>query len=149
MKYTLLIALAFVLLTPDAGLAHGMMGFSSNYSGPQMMQYVEDQALQNDELHEEMEELMVKMLAGDLTEAEANRMVELMDEYSGPMGMMMNRISMMSGSTFGDGYSAMHWGYDGRGWVNAWTWFMFLVAAVWFAVGTLVIVWLWKQIQKK
>ena len=154
MKDILLLALAlgFVFGAPSMSFAHGtMMDFNSLQTGPEMMRYVEDQALQNDELHEEMEDLMEKMMTGELSEQEANRMVEFMDEYPGPMGMMMNRYGMMGG--YGNqqqSWGMMDWGSGGFSTgVGAWVWFMFLLMVVWLVVGVLAAAWLFKQIQKK
>ena len=146
MKYIFIFVLSLAALAPGVSLAHGtMMDFGSLQTGPAMMEYVEDQALQNDELHEEMEDLMVKMMTGELSEQEANRMVALMDEYPGPMNMMMNRMNITGGN-----WSMMqrfHSGVSGGG--AFFLWFIPLLWIVWLVVGILAIVWLWKQIQKK
>ncbi len=70
-----------------------------------MMQQIEDQAL-GDELHEEMEDLMTKMMMGDLSQTEVDRLVELMDQYPGPGSMMMGRLAGMG--TFGSGFSSFN-----------------------------------------
>ena len=136
---------------PGVSFAHGMMmDFDTLETGPAMMEYVEDQALQNDELHEEMEELMGKMMAGDLAEAEATRLAQLMDEYPGVGGMMMNRMGMLAPyGTEGSrsGIQGFHNGVSGVGLL--FLWFIPLLCIVWLVVGILAIVWLWKQIQKK
>ena len=158
MKYIVLLVLGFMFGAPSMSFAHGtMMDFNSLQTGPEMMRYVEDQALQNDELHEEMEDLMVKMMTGELSEQEANRIIEFMDEYPGPMGMMMNRYGIMDGNwqsgygnmINGSDWGMMDWGSGWNAWAGAWVWFVFLSFTVWFIVGVLASIWLWKQIQKK
>lgn len=123
--------------------AHGMtsVNFSDVQDGIGMMRYLEDQSL-GSELHEQMEGLMTKMIAGTLTEAEADQFVGLMNQYPGPTGMMMNRLGGFGG-----------WGMMGGGyrtsWAGFWFWFMSLGALIWLGVGALLLVWLWKQISKK
>lgn len=128
------------------------MSFDPSFSGADdaMMRYIEDQGLQSDELHEEMENLMVKMMSVELDEAEANRMVELMNQYPGPMGMMMGRMNMMQ-SDFGNNWdqNMMNRDYGLKVWAGAWMWFIFLSVIVWLIVCILAAIWLWKQIQKK
>jgi Flp pilus assembly protein TadB len=144
--------LSFLAL-PAFVLAHGMMDFDSSATGPEMMRYMEDRALASDELHEEMENLMVKMMTGKLTETEANRMVELMNQYPGPMGMMMGRLGMGQGM-WGRNWpqnmmSMMNWGSGFNFFTGAWVWLVFLSVIVWLIVGILAAVWLWKKIQEK
>lgn len=89
-KYILFVAIA--LFIPLWVGAHGeSIEFSENQTSGDMMRYIEDQAL-GDGLHEEMEGLMGKMMAGELTQEEADRLAQLMDERPGPMGMMMGRM---------------------------------------------------------
>ena len=132
---------------PTTTLGHGpMMDFGSLQTAPAMMQYVEDQSLQNEELHEEMEDLMMKMMAGNLTEVEASRLAQLMDEYPGPMGMMINRMNM---GTWGGNWDMMNgfgWGMM-NGTATFFAWLAAITWIVWLAVGVLAIAWLWKQIQ--
>lgn len=149
MKYIFIGALSFALAVPGVSLAHGMMGdFDSLQTSPQMMEYVEDQALENDELHEEMEGLMEKMMEGNLSETEASRLAQLMDEYPGPMGMMMGRMNMMQ-NTWGGNWGMMQGFHNGASGIGLFLlWFIPLLWIVWLVVGILAIVWLWKQIQK-
>lgn len=143
------------LALPVFVLAHGsIMDFDSSFTGPEMMRYIEDRALPSDQLHEEVENLMVKMMAGSLTETEANRMVEIMNQYPGPMGMMMGRLGMMEGGwggSFGgkNNNSMMNWGYGFNVLAGAWLWLIFLSLIVWLIVGILAAIWLWKKIQEK
>src|SRR3989344_5898029 len=96
------LAIGLVMSTPLLASAHGSGMMSGSAQTPyQMMEFVEDEALGNDEIHEEMEELMVKMMTGAMSEEEANRMIALMDEYPAVSGMMMNR--MLAFQSLGDG----------------------------------------------
>ena len=123
--------------------AHGMMNFNEIQSGNGMMQYVEEQAV-GSELHEEMESLMIKTLSGSLSEEEAGRMVELMNQYPGAGSMMMNR---MVGTSSGLGWGMMGWGVNAF-W-NFWSVLTVLMYTVWLTVGILAVVWLWRNIAKK
>ncbi|PJE50729.1 MAG: hypothetical protein COV29_03270 [Candidatus Yanofskybacteria bacterium CG10_big_fil_rev_8_21_14_0_10_36_16] len=140
-------SLIALFLVPVFVFAHGgmMLDFDEVGDGYNMMRYVEDQAV-GDEIHEEMEDLMTKMMSGTMTEEEADRMVELMDEYPGPHGMMMGRF--MNSDDYGDGWNMMsrghHWGLGGF-----WFSLMCVIHLVWLVVGVLAIVWLWKNINKK
>jgi len=114
-------------------------------AGYGMMRTIETRAL-GDELHEEMEDLMVKMMAGTMTEVEAQRMVELMDQYPGAQSMMMSRMMGMNG--FG-GFGMMPFGGGNSFGSSTWVWVAGLTSFVWLAAGALVVVWLGKQIVKK
>ncbi|MEX1063716.1 MAG: hypothetical protein WED06_00055, partial [Candidatus Paceibacterota bacterium] len=101
MKKYIISFIVFVLLSPVFVSAHGMVdGFDEVTTGPGMMRYIEDTAL-GEELHEEMEDLMVKMISGQLTESEAGRVVTLMNQYPGPHALMMNRLNL---GNFGHGW---------------------------------------------
>jgi len=133
--------------------AHGMMDFNSSSAAPEMMRYIEDKALASNELHEEMEDLMAKMMQGKLTETEANRMVEIMNQYPGPMGMMMTRLgmnqNMRGGNLPQNMMNMMNWGFGFSVWISVWFWLVFLCVIIWLVVGVLAAIWLWKQIQNK
>lgn len=134
--------IAAMIAFPIGSFAHGeMMEFQDVHGGTEMMQYVEGQAL-GPELHDEMEGLMVKMMAGKLSEAEAGRMAELMNQYPGPQAMMMSRM-MGAGSVWG----MMPWTW-GSG-TSGWSWVLILLYLVWLVVGALAVVWLWQNISKK
>lgn len=140
-----IIGIATLLLFPLLILAHGPAAdFDDVSTGPEMMRFIEDRAL-GEELHEEMEGLMTKMMAGTMTENEAGRMAELMNQYPGPQGMMMSR---MMGMNFGWDGGMMPWG-GMFGWGGFWFWMITLTSLVWLAAGILLIAWLWKQIMKK
>ena len=134
--------------------AHGgsdstMMDFGDVDTGTEMMQFVEDKTL-GENLHEEMEELMAKMMAGTMTEQETGRMITLMEEYPGPYGMIMNR---MIGMNFGHntkmgGFNMMSSG-GMMGFGGLWFWIVGLCSLAWLIVGILASLWLWKQITKK
>ncbi len=133
----------FLAFAPAITFAHGgMMDFGSNSASFTMMEQLEDRAM-GDETHEEMENLMAKMMTGNLSEAEAQRMVALMNEYPGPYGMMMNRM-MGTGGNWG----TMSWGNSG-GFNYSWAWLFWATMLVWLAVGILLIIWLIKKIQGK
>lgn len=117
MRKKLFITLIIALIVPFA-VAEAHISSTSNSSDTSfmMMQQVEDQAL-GDDLHEEMEDLMTKMMSGTLTQTEEDRIIELMNEYPGPGSMMMGR--MMGMNTFGSGFngfnqnSMMGYGFNG------------------------------------
>jgi len=131
-------AIAVILAVPFVAQAHGMMNFNQVNGGLEMMSYVEEQSM-GPELHEEMESLMTKMMAGDMSEEEAGRMTELMNQYPGPSGMMMNRM-MDAGS----GWGMMPWSFGGFGAGAFW-----LLYLVWLVAGVLAVIWLYKNIVKK
>lgn len=97
-----LFAFAIILVTANA---HTGDTTTAEDPGFMMMQQVEDRAL-GDQLHEEMEDLMVKMMSGNLSQSETDRMIELMDQYPGPGSMMMGR--MMGMETFGSGFNSFN-----------------------------------------
>jgi len=143
MKIFQTFVLMFALfVTPLLADAHGADSFSESWGPGMMMRFIEDGAVGSD-AHEEMEELMERMFAGDLTEAQAQRMTELMEQYPGAYGMMMNRLG--SGGTFGGMfYPAGHMG--------AWGWFgllFFFAWGIWIAVGLLVLLLLWRKLAEK
>jgi len=84
-----------ILGVSQIALAHGaegdsnMMGLSSG--GDTMMRDIEDQMV-TDEVHEEMEGLMEKMLDGTIGEDETGRMVELMQDNQIVGSIMMDRM---------------------------------------------------------
>ncbi|MEN6396498.1 MAG: hypothetical protein ABFC78_08455 [Methanoregula sp.] len=143
-------------------LGGGMIGTA----GAQMMESVEVNAM-GQPMHDEMQGLVAKMMAGNIDSSDQARMVEIMNKYPGASNMMMTR--MMGGTGQGwSGYSGrmgtggayssagMMGGYGttgGAGMMN--TGFMSLGAilvvlffVVWLVVGILAIIWLIKQLQK-
>ncbi|PIR97476.1 MAG: hypothetical protein COT91_01135 [Candidatus Doudnabacteria bacterium CG10_big_fil_rev_8_21_14_0_10_41_10] len=163
MKKAILVVASLSLIIPGVALAHGgtMMDFESADDNFDMMRYVEDQVV-GDEVHEEMEDLMIKMMSGEMTQDETQRMVELMDEYPGAGGMMSARMmgsgmlarhsqlwtdggGMGGGNGFGmmGGFGMMPgFGFAGA---NIFSW---LISLVWLAVGALLVVFLAKKIWK-
>lgn len=108
----LVLALFTFGVLPLTTFAHGtdnnlgmMMGGEVSSDGQMMMRNMEDQMV-GDEVHQEMEELMQKMMTGNMTELEANQMLELMQENQLVGSMMMER--MMSGSSMGDNWTDIH-----------------------------------------
>lgn len=94
MKKILLTLFFIVVTVPFLANAHTGDSTASQESGFMMMQQIEDGVL-GDELHEEMEGLMTKMMAGNLSQIEMGRIVELMDQYPGVGSMMMGRMTGM------------------------------------------------------
>ncbi len=136
-KQILVLLSVIAVLLPVSVSAHGMTDdFGDLKTGPELMSYIENTAL-GDELHEDMEDMMVKMMSGQLTESEAQRMISLMDQYPGPYSMMMNRLGS---SNFSHGWGFMPWGGMMGG--DFWPLFMWLASLVWLAVGVLLVIWL-------
>ena len=140
--------LAIVFLVPLSAGAHGsMMDFgSAQYD---MMQSIEGQALQNDQLHEEMEGLMDKMMSGNLTNEESGRLAQFMNQYPGPMSMMMNRVGMMNGNWSGSQNMMNGWGLTGVTTGTFFVWLSIVTLMVWLIVGVLAIILIWKKMGKK
>lgn len=138
-----IVVLLTALALPIVSLAHGGdMGdmMEAGDTRFDMMRTIEDRAV-GDELHEEMENLMVKMMSGNMTETEMGRMVTLMETYPGVHGMMMGRFtgSNLTGIPFGG-----MMGFSG----SFWAWTMMLGAVVWLIVGILAVVWLLRKLMK-
>lgn len=159
MKKTILAFAILSLVIPTAALAHGgaMMDFDSIDDNFGIMRYIEDQAV-GGEAHEEMEDLMVKMLSGAMTQEEAQRMVELMDEYPGAGGMMSSRMmgmgmmggGMLARQSLGDGGMGTNFGMmPGFGFMGTSGILFWLISLVWLVVGILAIVWFIKKISKQ
>jgi len=143
------VLVAIFVFVAFSGLAsaHMMDDFSqASGDGIGTMRYLEDQVLGSD-AHEEMEGLMQKMLVGNLTESDSTRMVELMNEYPAPYGMMMNR--MTAGSSQYEDHRGVFGSWGGMmGYGFSWSWsLMALIYIVWLVVGILVIVWITKKIK--
>ena len=161
-KIFTLFILFFVAMTPLPSFAHGggMMNFGELQTGSEMMKYVEEGVL-GDELHEEMEQLMTKMMSGEMTQDEAGRITELMGQYPGPYGTMMVRLGSPQVNRLGwanptgeDGFGwnmmsgwngMMGPGQVGLGWGGLWFWIFTLSWFVWTAAGVLLIIWLAKK----
>lgn len=124
---------------PSVMLAHGG---ESDGIGSENLRQVEDQVLNDDELHERMETLMQKLLSDEnLSAEEEAEVIEHMREYPGVHSMMMGRFM---GSGVHSGVWRMHpWGM-GAGFF----WFPWLIAGTWFVVGILAIIWLVRKIKK-
>lgn len=99
--------------------AHGASNIEETQgSGMGMMRYIEESALENNELHEEMEVLMEKMMAGTMTEEEADKMTAFMRESPGPGAMMMGRMmggGMVANKNIGAGGMMNGFGMFGSG----------------------------------
>lgn len=132
-----------------SGMMYGQQSGNVPY-GPGMMGQIERQALPN-ATHEEMESLMEKMVAGTLTGTESARLVELMNDYPGPYGMMASRMTSGQGY-YGGGYPCgMMSGTWGPGAQNAGTgipWWIFgtlgalvaILVIIWIIVGVLLVI---------
>ena len=153
MKNLIIVTIVSLFMIPAMGLAHGTADANTSFG---MMRSLEDRIL-GEELHEEMENLMVKMMSGQMSEEEAARMVELMEQYPGPQAMMMGRMLALQGpggetgmQSFGmmDNYNnMMAWGRVGT--FGFWLWLVALLSLAWLIVGILAIAWLWQQINRK
>ena len=126
-----------------------MMNFGELRTGPEMMEYVEE-GVMGEELHEEMEQLMVRMMSGTMMQDEAGRMTELMRQYPGPYGMMMNRLGNQPANGGGSGWNMMS-GWNGMmGWGGLWllifTLGWFVSWLVWIVAAVLLVVWLAKKL---
>jgi hypothetical protein len=90
-KILFIIASAFLVFPFVVG-AHSSGTTDAENSPFMMMQQIEDSVV-GDELHEEMENLMIKLMSGQsLTQEEITQITSFMGEYPGPHGMMMNRL---------------------------------------------------------
>lgn len=141
----------------------GMMGAG----GYQMMESVEISAM-GGPMHDEMQDLVTKMMAGNLSSSDQARMVEIMNRYPGASNMMVTRMTGGNGQGSWNGYPGMMGtggAYSGAGmmggyglaggagmmnsgfmWLGAILAFLFYV--VWLAVGILAILWFMKQLGK-
>ncbi|MEX2008512.1 MAG: hypothetical protein WD850_03420 [Candidatus Spechtbacterales bacterium] len=132
---TSVLAVLFVMSGTFAA-AHGPVTLSEAGSHDMMMRYMEER-LMDEDVHEEMEVLMERMWEGELSEAEADRLVDLMQQNPTPSSMMMNRFGM-SGDVQGWG----HMGWDG----GAFGWFIALTWLVWLGVGIAALVFILQRI---
>jgi hypothetical protein len=171
MKYLYLMIGCFLLLMSCGMLAEGYqvsecpLGSTCPYQGsgmmygqqsgnvpvgPGMMGQIERQALPN-ATHEEMESLMEKMMAGTLTGTESARLVELMNDYPGPYGMMVNRM-MDSPGYYSGGYPydmiGGRWGPGAQDVGTGMPWWIFgimgalvaILVIIWIIVGLLLVI---------
>ncbi|PIT92453.1 MAG: hypothetical protein COU08_02365 [Candidatus Harrisonbacteria bacterium CG10_big_fil_rev_8_21_14_0_10_42_17] len=128
--------LAILIVMPFIASAHGVTNTTSGFG---MIQTIEDEAL-GDDLREEMENLMEKMITGTMTEEEQSRMLELMNQYPGPHGIMMNRF-LNSDAAFDSHMGMMSWGGMAYGGARTvWPWLIGLMYLVWLVVGILAII---------
>jgi hypothetical protein len=144
----------------------GMMGTA----GAQMMESVEVNAM-GGPMHDEMQGLVTKMMAGNIGTSDQARMVEIMNKYPGASNMMMTRMVGGNGQGW-SGYPGMmgsngqNYGMMGTGGVYSSAGMMggagmmdsglmtggsiliVLFFVVWLIVGILAIIWFVKQFQK-
>lgn len=134
-------------VAPLGALAHGGTAdnnFSEAQTAPQMMRYIEEQALENDKTHKEMEQLMVQMMRGELTQPQADRMVELMESYPGVHSVMMGRLSAADGTLMGQ-----HMGTGApAGGVGVLGWLLIASAVVWLIAGLMFVAHLGRKISQ-
>ena len=145
MKKVLFVLGLGAFIVPSILSAQGMMNFSDARTPYGMMQYLGEKSL-GSEVYDEMQNLMVKMMAGKLTEEEANRMIEIMNQYPGPMGMMMGGYYPQS---YGQNWGMPHMDYWGGGSSNLWPWAGSLMYVVWLLISVLALVWLWQKVSGK
>jgi hypothetical protein len=136
--------LLFVL--PVTGSAHMSMMYPDEH-GYGMMRTIEERSM-NETVHEEMEGLMIGMMEGNLTPAEQERLVELMDRYPAGYSTMMDRMLY----TQSDVYPHM---LEGEFWTGMPWWMVAMMVVtmlggivfglVWLVVGILAIIWLLRQ----
>lgn len=89
----IVVCMLLCALTVAGGADTSMM--YEDGDGHEAMQSVEEQSM-NASVHAEMEGLMTKMMEGDLTPAEEERLVQLMERYPAGYGMMLDRIWKMT-----------------------------------------------------
>jgi hypothetical protein len=136
----------------------GMMG-GYGYSimtarGEEMMEAVESGAM-GGVVHDEMEDLMAKMMAGNLSAAEQSRMLAIMDQYPAASDMMFVRMSggygpagygMMGG--YGPAYSLTGGtGMMDFGLMSVGALLFILFFIVWLVAGILLVIWLLQQLK--
>lgn len=83
MRKFIIFAVFSLVIFPFVSSAHEEVDSagSENFSdGLEMMRYMEDVVL-GDELHSEMESLMIKMMSGEMNQEEAQRMIDFMNQY--------------------------------------------------------------------
>jgi len=93
-------------------------------------------------------------MAGKLTKDEVSRMIGIMNQYPGPMGMMMGGFGMMSGCSpqnyYNQNWRMSHMGY---GWGNGnsifGVWVSGLTHIVWLLISILALVWFWQRIVER
>lgn len=131
--------------------------------GAQMMESVEESAM-GSQMHDEMQGLVTKMMAGSLSSADQARMVEIMNKYPGVSNMMMTRMiggsGQYAGMMAGQGMMA-NGGYYGStammggagmmnaGFMSLGVILVVLFFVVWLVVGILAIIWFVKELRKE
>jgi uncharacterized membrane protein YtjA (UPF0391 family) len=144
-KIPLILFLIFLTIPFLTG-AHGENATTQSNSGVMLMQQIEDSVV-GDELHEEMENIMIKILSGKtLSDEEVADVTVFMQEYPGPHGMMMNRLGYSASHTgmhHGLGFSNNGMGLSGFAWGLMW-----LTPILFWAILILIIVALFKWIKK-
>jgi hypothetical protein len=145
-----------------------MMGGSGmmNTGSVQMMESVEVTAM-GGPMHDEMQGLVTKMMAGSLSSSDQSRMIEIMNKYPGASNMMMTRMiggngqgwsgcqSMMGTGGVNNcagimgGYGATGGaGMMNSGFMSLGVVLVVLFFVVWLVVGILLIIWLINHLQK-
>jgi hypothetical protein len=131
----------------------------------QMMESVEVSAM-GGPMHDEMQGLVTKMMAGNLNSSAQARMIEIMNKYPGASNMMMTRMiggngqgwsgypgmmgtgGVYSGTGMMGGYEATGGaGMMNSGFMSLGVVLVVLFFVVWLIVGILAIIWLVKQLQ--
>ncbi|MEX0672731.1 MAG: hypothetical protein WDZ82_01270 [Candidatus Paceibacterota bacterium] len=137
-------ALAGILMFAPLGvMAHGGPTVPHDSSASAiMMMHMEEEALGSDR-HEEMEVLMEKLFAGELSEEESVQLEKLSRDHSGAFSMMANRMHHHDGQQAMIPGSSMF--SSATGWAGV---LMALAWLVWIGVGVALLALLLKKIIK-
>lgn len=136
--FMLLLMTPLSFVSAHASSGNSMMG--SDSWDTNMMQF-EDTLVEDDELHEQMEQYVQAMLDGELTDEQETQMLEWMfsDEYQPAMMSIMMRSIIDDDENEGDVHDEMmgSWGYGGImsfGWITmilVWAFLILGIAAFW------------------
>lgn len=146
LKREVVLCILLLCVVPAAGSAQMSMMYPDEH-GYGMMQTIEERSM-NETVHEEMEDLMIGMMEGNLTPSEQERLVELMQQYPAGYSTMMDRMLY----TQSDVYPHM---LEGEFWAGMPWWMVAMMVVtmlggivfglVWLVVGILAIIWLLRQ----
>ncbi|MDT8357814.1 MAG: hypothetical protein RQ758_04840 [Methanomicrobiaceae archaeon] len=146
MMKSIIVFLLLICALPLSVAGQGPMMYQDEH-GFGMMQTIEERSM-NATIHEEMEDLMIGMMEGDLAPPEQERLVELMNQYPAGYSTMMNRLLYADSDL-------NHHMIDGEFWAGMPWWMVALMVIimligtlcilVWLVVGILAISWLQRQ----
>ncbi|QSZ68131.1 hypothetical protein RJ40_11810 [Methanofollis aquaemaris] len=147
----IVVCMLLCALTAAGGADTSMM--YDEGAGHEAMQSVEERSM-NASVHAEMEGLMAKMMEGDLTPAEEDRLVQLMERYPAGYSMMLDR--MMGNDYWGQPDGGPWHDMPGMPYYGMMGGVMLLAMAlagifllVWLIVGILAIIWLLGLVSKR